>query len=236
MTEAARFKKDERTAAGRVAGFVAASVAALAFALAPAGARAQEGPPQGRQPKPFSMIVETGAVFVHEAGFGHGLKYGLGFSFVTGRRAAFEIVLERFEVPVEEGAGQDEAGAGGLTAGRMDMASIVFNQHIYFLTRGPFRPFATVGVGFDFIDFSPDDAAALGQQDIVDRLALQLGGGADLRISGALALSGRVRYNMAKTWIQDLPAPDPIRDVDPLAQHRVHLYGLGLSLGLRVTF
>jgi len=222
-----------RRAAGAASGFVAATVAALAFVLTPANAWAQG---QGHPLKPFAMVIETGAAFVHEPGFGHGLKYGVGFFFKTARRAAFEIVLERFEVPVDEGAGRDEAGLGGLTAGLMDMTSVVFNQHIYVFTRGLVQPFVTIGVGFDFIGFAPDDRAVRPRQDIVDRLALQLGGGADLRITDRLALSGRARYNMAKTWVQDLPGPDRIRDVDPHAQHMLNLFGLELSLGVKVIF
>jgi hypothetical protein len=84
--------------------------------------------------------------------------------------------------------------------------------------------------------FAADDPALRPQRDIVDRLALQLGGGADLRVSGRLALTARARYNMAKTWITDLPAPDPIREVDPLAQHMLNLFGLELSFGIKVTF
>lgn len=233
MKNARLTNRTGRPAAGAASGFVAATVAALAFVLTPASAWAQGS---GRPARPFSMVIETGAAFVHEPGFGHGLKYGVGFFFKTARRAAFEIVLERFEVPVDEGAGRDEAGLGGLTAGQMEMTSVVLNQHIYILTRGLFQPFVTVGVGFDFIGFAPDDVAALPRQDIVDRLALQLGGGADIRISDRLALSGRARYNMAKTWVQDLPGPDRIRDVDPLAQHMLLLFGLELSVGVKVTF
>ena len=222
-----------RRAAGAASGFVAATVAALAFVLTPANAWAQG---QGHPLKPFAMVIETGAAFVHEPGFGHGLKYGVGFFFKTARRAAFEIVLERFEVPVDEGAGRDEAGLGGLTAGLMDMASVVFNQHIYVFTRGLVQPFVTIGVGFDFIGFAPDDRAVRPRQDIVDRLALQLGGGADLRITDRLALSGRARYNMAKTWVEILPRTGPIRDQDPRAQDMMHLYALELSVGIKVTF
>jgi opacity protein-like surface antigen len=234
MTTTTRSNEDGRSAAGRVAGAIAALAAALTFALAPAEARAQEA--SGRPAKAFGLVIDAGAAFVHEPGFGHGLRYGAGVFFKTARRAAFEIVLERFEVPVEEGAGQDEAGIGGLTAGRMRLTSVVFNQHVYIVTRGRFRPFATVGVGFDFITFAADDAMVTPQRDLVDRLALQLGGGVDVRFTDRLALTGRVRYNMAKTWIQDLPAPDPIREVDPLAQHMLNLFGLELSLGVIVTF
>ncbi|HSA94558.1 MAG TPA: hypothetical protein VLJ16_00810 [Acidobacteriota bacterium] len=209
------------------------SAALLALVLLPAGARAQ-GP--ARPAKPVSLVIDTGAAFVHEPGFGHGFRYGVGVFFKTAKRAAFEIVLERFNVPVEEGAGRGGADLVGLTAGRMDLTAVVFSQHLYILTRGAIQPFATIGVAFDLIHFAADDAAAMPQRDIVDRLALQLGGGADFRVSRRLALTGRARYNMAKTWITDLPHPDPIREVDPLAQNMLNLFGLELSVGIKVTF
>jgi hypothetical protein len=93
-----------------------------------------------------------------------------------------------------------------------------------------------VGVGLAFFGYAPDDPAALPEKAVVDRFALQLGGGADLRISERLALTGRVRYNMAKTWVEVLPRTGPIRDQDPLAQDMMHLYALEFGLGLKVTF
>lgn len=207
--------------------------AVLALVLLPVGARAQ-GP--ARPAKPVSLVIDTGAAFVHEPGFGHGFRYGAGILFRTAKRAAFEIVVERFNVPVEAGAGQGGVDPVGLSAGRMDMTAVVFSQHIYILTRGAIQPFATIGVAFDFIHFAADDAAVTPQRDIVDRFALQLGGGVDFRVSRRLALTGRARYNMAKTWITDLPHPDPIREVDPLAQNMLNLFGLELSLGVKFTF
>jgi opacity protein-like surface antigen len=201
----------------------------LALAAAAGPARAE-----GRSPKIFSLVIDAGASFVHEPGFGHGWRYGGGVFFKTAQRAAVEVLLERFVVPVDEGAGS--VTAGGLSAGRMEMTSLVINHHVFFLTRGIFRPFATVGVGFAFFGYAPDDPEVLPEKAIVDRFALQLGGGADLRISERLALTGRVRYNMAKTWVEILPRTGPIRDQDPLAQDMMHLYALELSLGLKVTF
>jgi len=182
--------------------------------------------------KPFSAQLDSGAVFVKEAGFGHGWRYGGGVFFRTGKRAGVEILLERFGVPVEEDAG----GEPGLGAGRMDMTSLLFNQHLFFLSRGRILPYAILGVGFCFIGYSPDDAAVLPEKDFVDRLALQLGGGLDFRVSSGLAVSGKVRYNMVKTWVEDLPRTEPIRETDPLAQNMLHLYGLELSLGLKFSF
>jgi hypothetical protein len=41
---------------------------------------------------------------------------------------------------------------------------------------------------------------------------------------------------MVKTWVEDLPRTEPIRETDPLAQNMLHLYGLELSLGLKFSF
>ena len=212
---------------------VLGTAAVLTLVLLPAGAPAQG---TARPAKPVSLVIDSGAAFVHQPGFGHGFRYGVGAFFKTSKRAAFEIILERFNVPVEAGAGRGGADTIGLTAGRMDLTAVVLNQHIYILTRGAFQPFATIGIAFDFIHFAADDAAVTPQRDIVDRLALQLGGGVDFRVSRRMALTGRARYNMAKTWITDLPHPDPIRDVDPLVQNMLNLFGLELSFGVKFTF
>jgi len=200
---------------------------ALAAAAGPAGA-------EGRSAKTFSLVIDAGASFVHEPGFGHGWRYGGGVIFKTAKRAAVEVLLERFEVPVDEGAGS--VTAGGLSAGRVEMTSLVINHHVYILTRGGILPFATVGIGFSFFGYVPDDTTVLPDKGIVDRFALQLGCGVDLRISERLALTGRARYNMAKTWVEILPRTGPIRDQDPLAQDMMHLYALEFGLGIKVTF
>ena len=41
---------------------------------------------------------------VGETGFGHGLRFGGGLFFRTGKHAAIEVLVERFEVPVADGA------------------------------------------------------------------------------------------------------------------------------------
>ena len=226
--EGARKPAAGRTWTVGIAGRLAVGLT-LALAAAAGPARAE-----GRSAKIFSLVIDAGASFVHEPGFGHGWRYGGGVFFKTAKRAAVEVLLERFEVPVDEGAGS--VTAGGLGAGRMEMTSLVINHHVYILTRGAILPFATVGVGFSFFGYTPDDPTVLPEKGIVDRFALQLGGGADLRISERLALTGRARYNMAKTWVEILPRTGPIRDQDPLAQDMMHLYALELSLGLKVSF
>lgn len=201
-----------------------ASGLVVALLLAAGAARADIG-----GMKPFSAQLDSGPVFVKETGFGHGWRYGGGIFFKTGKRAGVEILIEKFGVPVEE-------GVAGLVAGRMEMTSLLINHHLFFLSRGRILPFAIVGVGFCFIGFSPDDAAIMPEKDFVDRLALQLGVGLDFRISSSLAVSGKVRYNMVKTWVEELPRTEPIRETDPMTQDMLHLYGLELSLGLKFSF
>ncbi len=213
-------------AAGRTA--AAALIAAALFAAGPARAGAAGAA------KPFSLVVDAGYVFVHQPGFGHGWRYGGGLQFRTAKRAAFEVLVESYGVPVAEGAGS--VTAGGLAAGRMDMTSLVFNQHVFLLTRGRVLPYATLGVGLAFIGYAPDDPAVVVEKDIVDRFALHVGGGIDLRVSRRLFVTGRLRYNMVKTWVEPLPREGPIRDTDPLAQDMMHLYGLEFGLGLRLAF
>ncbi len=71
--------------------------------------------------------------------------------------------------------------------------------------------------------------------DFVDRLALQLGGGLDFRVSGVVSVCGKLRYGLVKTWVETLPRTVPIREVRPEDQNMLHLYGLELGLGLKVA-
>ena len=94
-----------------------------------------------------------------------------------------------------------------------------------------------IGVGFYFIGYTPGSLAeGLINLDFVDRMALQLGGGLDVRLSSRLAITGNVRYNMVKTWVETLPRTDPIRDTDPTQQNILHLYALAATLGLKLSF
>ncbi|MCK7496653.1 MAG: hypothetical protein MZW92_41405 [Comamonadaceae bacterium] len=90
-------------------------------------------------------------------------------------------------------------------------------------------------MGFTVFGHEPDDEALTGRRDLADRLALQLGGGLGIP-AGPRAWHAcvKARYDLVKTWLEDLPRTAPIRDTDPLAQDMLELYALELSLGVKV--
>ncbi|MGZ5438471.1 MAG: hypothetical protein ACXWFJ_01340 [Candidatus Aminicenantales bacterium] len=179
----------------------------------------------------FAIELDSGAVFVREAGFGSGLKYGGGVFFRTGHRMGIELFLERFGVPVESGA------AGLVSAGRMTMTTLLINEQIYVLTKGRLHPYALMGIGFTFLGYSPDAwPPDTPRRVFVDRLALQIGAGLDIRVSSKLAICGKARCNLVKTWMENEGRIYPIRDDDPLAQNMLRLYGLELALGVKISF
>ncbi|MGZ5495549.1 MAG: hypothetical protein ACXWFO_02245 [Candidatus Aminicenantales bacterium] len=179
----------------------------------------------------FAIELDSGAVFVREAGFGSGLKYGGGVFFRTGHSMGIELFLERLGVPVESGA------AGLVSAGRMTMTALLINEQIYVLTKGRLLPYALMGIGFTFLGYAPDAwPTDTPRRVFVDRLALQIGAGLDIRVSSKLAICGKARYNLVKTWMENEGRIYPIRDDDPLVQNMLHLYGLELALGVKISF
>jgi opacity protein-like surface antigen len=180
--------------------------------------------------KAFSIEMNAGAAYVTEKGYGHGLRYGGGIFWQSSGKFGLEVLLEKYDVPVND-------GAEGLTPGEMRTNALLFNCHFYLTGRGLLRPYAIIGVGFYFIGYSPDNpVVGAPELDFVDRMALQLGGGLDVRLSSHLAVTGNVRYNMVKTWVESLPRTEPIRDTDPTQQNILHLYALAASLGLKLSF
>jgi hypothetical protein len=207
----------------RISKLISALAFAGVFLLAPRPGRAEGG-------KVLSVVMNAGKAFVTEKGYGQGLRYGGGILWQPSPRFGLEVLYEKYDVPVIE-------GAEGLTPGEMRTDALLFNCLFYMTGRGLLRPYAIVGVGFHFIGFSPDDpVAGTPELDFVDRMALQLGGGLDVRLSSRLAITGNVRYNMVKTWVEALPRTVPIRDTDPTQQNILHLYALAASLGLKLSF
>ena len=198
---------------------------ALALILAPVGSRGDD-----RVIPRFAIELDTGAVFVNGSGFGSGWRYGGGMFFRTGHRMGTEILLERFGVPVASGA------ADLASAGRMTMTSLLINEQLYVLTRGKLLPYVLMGIGIAFLGYNPDDwPAGTPRRIFVDRMALQIGGGLDVRITSGLDVCGKARYNLVKTWMEDEGRDYPIRNDDPLAQNILHLYGLELAIGIKLA-
>lgn len=208
-------------------GLAVLAIASALFAAA-APARAENGV----IPR-LAIELDTGAVFVGEPGFGRGWRYGGGVFIRTGLRMGVEVLLESYDVPVD-------SGVDGLpVAGRMRMTSLLINEQFYILTHGRVLPYALVGIGLTDLgyrydpDLWPSDRTP---RVFVDRLALQVGAGVDVRVSSRLALCGRARYNLVKTWMEDAGRTAPIRETDPLAQNMLHLYGLELGFGIKLGF
>jgi hypothetical protein len=202
----------------------AAFAAAAALALAaPGEARAHDG----FIPR-FAVAVDAGAVSVKEEGFGTGGRFAGGFFFRTGHRMGIEIQVENYGVSIAD-------HTAGLGAGRMNMTTLLINEELYILTHGSVLPYGLAGIGFTFIGYAPDAPQPVAK-GFVDRLALQLGLGLDVKVWRTISLSAKARYNLVKTWVEDLPREGPIRDTDPLAQSILHLYGLELGLGFKLSF
>jgi hypothetical protein len=139
-------------------------------------------------------------------------------------------MIERVNVPMAPGA------ADLPVAGRMSMATVFASEHLYVLTRGPLLPYVLVGIGFTFPGYHPDNwPEGVTERVFVQRMALQLGGGLDVRIFRGLTLCAKARYNLVKTWMEDAGRTAPIRETDPLAQNMLRLYGLKLGLGVKIS-
>ena len=207
--------------ANRISKLMPALTLAGEFLLSPRLGRAEDG-------KVISVEMNAGAALVTEKGFGHGLRYGGGIFWQPSGKFGLEVLFEKYNVPVND-------GAKGLTLGEMRTNALLFNCQFYLTGRGLLRPYAIVGVGFYFIEYAPGPLAEEPiNLDFVDRMALQLGSGLDVRLSSRLAITGNVRYNMVKTWVETLPRTDPIRDTDPTLQNIFQLYALAASLGLNL--
>lgn len=205
-----------------------AAAAGLWLALGSAPGFCQDG--DGRsEAGAISAEISAGPAFVTVAGFGAGLRYGGAVHKKVGDRLALEILLEAYAVPVAE-------GTAGLGAGRLDITPLLFNGYLYFSNRGSIRPFVVAGAGFFFLHFTPDSEPVSPEKDFVGRFALQLGGGTDFKLTGVVTLTAKVRYNMVKTWIEELPRTVPIGLVDPRDMDIIHLYALVVSLGIKFRF
>ena len=201
----------------------------LAAVLAVATGTLRAAPRAGTIPR-LALDLDLGRVRVGEAGFGSGWTFASGLFFRTGHRMGTGVLIERYSVPMAPGA------AGLPVAGRLSMATLALDEHLYVLTRGPVLPYFLAGIGFAFPAYHPEDwPEGVTERVFVQRLALRLGGGLDVRVFRGLALCVKARCNLVKTWMEDAGRIGPIRETDPLAQSMLRLYGLELGLGIKIT-
>jgi opacity protein-like surface antigen len=174
-----------------------------------------------------AMEVGAGMAVYSSKGYGAGFRYGLGIITELSKRVAFEILIERYSVSVNEEA--EELGAGRLHA-----TPLLFNVLFAFTADKPLVPYAILGVGFYFFHFEPADLeeGEEQQEDLVDRFSLLVGGGVEYHVSRKLAFLAEARYGFVKTWMQRIDEPH----VDPDEQTKITPNSLVLSLGLRFYF
>jgi hypothetical protein len=100
--------------------------------------------------------------------------------------------------------------------------------------QGPVMPFASLGVGFYFFDYVPDqiDPDEGHGYVVSDRFALHLGGGVDIKVLSGLVLFGELRYSLIKTWVQESSA----HHVDPAEVDMLRLNTLFFGVGIRYHF
>jgi len=84
--------------------------------------------------------------------------------------------------------------------------------------------------------YAPEGEAEEDKSDVVDRFAPHIGAGLDWALSDWLALSADARYNIVKTWVEELPREGRIGEVDPTKLDQINLSALTLTLGLKFYF
>lgn len=181
------------------------------------------------RPRAWAAEFSLGAAVPAEKNLGPGLSYGLSVHKRFTNTLGLEIFLARDSLSLEE-------GFAGLEAGHLDYTSLLFNGYLFFPVKGRLLPWAFIGVGFYFYDYRPNEEPVIPEKGVVDRFALNFGAGVDYMISRRVAFTAKARYNLAKTWVEDLPRAVPIDFVNPDEQDIVLIYTLDLSLGLKYYF
>jgi len=214
-----------RTRVGKT-GFLLVPVLAAALLFAPsAGLAADPGGPASagtEGPRPWrSLAVEVfagGTAYVSNDCPDGGFSYGGGVRWRMSKTFGLGVLIEKY--------------SGDALVG----ANIMLNSYFFFSGRSRFLPYAIVGVGFNSIKFNPDREYFADPGRIVDRMALQLGGGLEWRVAPFLSVTAEARSNLIKTWIMTGPSPERIRDIDPSTQDIIRLYGLTFAAGLKLSF
>jgi len=184
---------------------------------------------EGMNLRRFAAEFSLGAAVPTEKNLGSGFSYGLSVHKRFTNKLGLEVFLGRDSLSLGE-------GFAGLEAGRLDYTSLLFNGYLFFRAKGRLLPWAFIGVGFYFYDYKPNNEPAIPDKGVVDRFALNFGLGMDYRISDRVSLTARIRYNLPKTWVEDLPRQVPIGSVDPREQDIVLIYTLALTIGLKCYF
>jgi opacity protein-like surface antigen len=218
---------------GRITGRPAALLAIIGvILLLPAlnfGLSIDSNVKEGMNARRWAVEFSAGAAVPTENGLGSGFSYGLNIHKQFTNTLGVEVFLARDSLSVEE-------GFAGLEAGRLDYTSLLLSGYLFIPVKGRILPFVFAGVGFYFYDYKPDSDPANPDKGVVDRFALNLGAGVDYMVSKRVALTARVRYNLPKTWVEDLPRQVPIGSVDPREQDIINVFTLGFTLGVKYYF
>jgi opacity protein-like surface antigen len=183
----------------------------------------------GRNLRRVAAEFSIGAAIPTEKNLGNGLSYGLSVHKRFTNKLGLEVFLGRDSLSLEW-------GFAGLEAGNLDYTTLLFSGYLFFPAKGRLLPYAFVGVGFYFYDYKPNDEPVIPEKGVVGRFALNFGVGVDYMISNRVALTAKARYNLAKTWVEDLPGTVPTGQVNSDEQDIIHIYTLTLSLGLKYYF
>jgi opacity protein-like surface antigen len=216
---------ENRTRVG-VTGFflVSALAAALLFAPAAGPAAGADGPASGGSEGPRAWRPLAIAAFAGGTAFlsgdlpDGGLSYGGGIRWRMSKTFGLGALIEKY--------------SGDALVG----TNVMLNSYVFFSGGRRFSPYAIVGLGFNSVEFNPDREYNIDPGEIVDRMALQLGGGLEWRVLPPVSVTAEARSNLIKTWIMTGPAPERIRDIDPRTRDIIHLYGLTLTAGLKFSF
>lgn len=207
-------------------GSLAVIVLAAALGLAPASGLAADpgGPASGgtEGPRPWRSLAVAvfagGTAYVSGDYPDGGISYGGGVRWRLSKTFGLGALIEKY--------------SGDALVG----TNVMLNGYFFFSGRSRFLPYAIAGVGFNTVKFNPDREYNVDPGRFVDRMALQLGGGLEWRVVSLLSITAEARSNLIKTWIMTGPEPEHIRDIDPNTQDIIHLYGLTLSAGLKLSF
>ena len=175
--------------------------------------------------------LEAGGATITGGGYGSSFAYGGGIYSNLSRKIGLEFLLGHYSIPVNE-------DLGGLGPGTLNTTPLLISSHFRF-PLGSFTPYVLVGVGFYFYHFEPaegiehhEEQEEHQEKEVVDRFAIHLGGGLDFRVSHKLDFTVELKYNLAKTWVQEHGAVH----VEPAEQDIFNLYSLVFTAGIKYFF